>query len=139
MMTRRFRHAAALAALAVLATGCSRDSPVEPDEQVVGSYTLMAFNGEALPTVAVQEPGGTLEIVSGSLVLRADGTFTEILNIIVTPTGEEAQEVEEELAGNFSVSGRTVSFSSPQNSWQGTASDGSIVYGLFGGSLLFEM
>jgi hypothetical protein len=140
MMTRRFRHAAALAALAVLATGCSRDNPVEPDEQVVGSYTLMAIGGQALPILVHQDAEITVQLVSGSLEMDADGTFVETLVFRETPVdGGDAEDSSNEISGTYSVAGRTVSFAGGEaGAWNGTASGGVITYVVGGATLLFE-
>jgi hypothetical protein len=139
MFTRRLRRGAVAVTAALLAAGCTRDAPLEPDEPVVGTYQLTAVNGEAPPQVIVQVAQGTLEVLGGSLVMNADHTFTELLQVRSTPAGGEAETSDAEISGTYSVSGRTVTFASEAGPWQGTASDGSMVYPYINNaSLLFE-
>lgn len=66
-MARSKRYPAA-AALAVM-LGC-RAVP-----QIDGTYQLAGVNGRALPVQAGHVPGGTSQLVSGTLTLSPDSTF----------------------------------------------------------------
>jgi len=56
-------------ALLALALGC-RQAP-----QITGSYELAGVNGRALPVQAGHVPGGTSQLVSGTLTLNPDSTY----------------------------------------------------------------
>lgn len=95
-----------LAALAVLAAvGCS-DSTGPSGQSAVGTYTLVAIDGDPLP----YEFFGS-EIRSGSLVLRADKTFT------ATTTDDVSTESE---SGTYAHSGSTITFTTSEGSVNGT-------------------
>jgi hypothetical protein len=82
-MKRRLFVMFALAALA----GCGENSSTGPDTvNLVGSWTLQSVNGGAIPftqTSATEKR----EVLSGSLVISANGAFTSTLIQRVTPTG----------------------------------------------------
>lgn len=55
---------------------CGGDKSTGP-VAVEGSYTLRTVNGQPLPGVVYQEPGYKLEVVSATLTLNADASFTD--------------------------------------------------------------
>lgn len=88
----------------VLLAGCS-DDPLGP-EALAGTYDLVAIDGDPLPYELFNSV-----VTSGSLDLRADGTFryTEHLRTEDVVTGEETSETESE-AGTYHMDGSTLRF-----------------------------
>ena len=82
-MKRRLFVMLAVAAL----VGCGENSSTGPTTvNLIGSWTLQSVNGGAIPftqTSATEKR----EVVSGSLVISANGAFTSTLIQKVTPTG----------------------------------------------------
>jgi hypothetical protein len=137
MFARSLRRGAVAVAAVLLAAGCTRDAPLEPDEPVVGSYSLTAVGGQGLP-VTFQGDNQTQEVLSGTLELTATMTFTEVITVRTTPAGGEPTTADNEIVGTYSVSGRTVTFNAEDGSWQGTASNGVLSYIIGNVTVLFE-
>lgn len=71
------RRFAALLAV-ILVTGCTNeiDTSVRP-ESVIGTYRLRAYAGQMPPTQISSDSLGTIELVSGELVIDANKSWTE--------------------------------------------------------------
>jgi len=71
------RRLAALLA-AVILTACTNeiDQSTRPTA-VVGSYQLKAYGGRSLPVQVTSDVNGTMEILSGELVIGSDKSWTE--------------------------------------------------------------
>jgi hypothetical protein len=126
-----FRSATALLLLlsAVTLVGCSRDNPVEPEIDVSGTYALATVAGEEIPMLFFQDSEVTVELVSGSVNLAANGTFQETLIFRETAVGaEEGEIIELETAGTYSANGPVVNFMSPEGGWDGSIGQGTITY-----------
>lgn len=65
-------------ALAAVVLGCGDSSN---PKSIAGSYPLVSINGHNVPTVAYQETGYTLEVLSGNVVINANGTFADTYTI----------------------------------------------------------
>lgn len=100
------RVAAALVS-AALALGCR--SSTEVSVSIVGTYTLQSVSGLALPVVLADDEEGRLELVSGSVVLNADMSFTDATTLRNT-LGEDVTTETEVATGTYSRSGSTVTF-----------------------------
>lgn len=83
------------------------DDPTDPTQAVVGTYTLVQVNGANLPALVLQNATGRYELLSGTLTLRSDQSFSQILTVRLTPPGSSFPLSE---IGTFSVSGNTVNF-----------------------------
>ena len=86
---------------AVLLAACTDNSLVNPNQDAVGSYDLTVYAGAGMPanfTIPPGDPafadvapnGGTLTVTDGQLILNENGTFNEINNYVITPTGGSA-------------------------------------------------
>ena len=73
-------------ALALPLAACG-DGGTEPEPGIDGTYTLETINGGALPSLIAELDGDKLEVLDGSIVLRADGTFTDRLALRLTEAG----------------------------------------------------
>ena len=82
---------AALLALSLVLAACggNGDGATEPEiVSVAGVYPLRSYNGAALPLVIGQNATqGTLELTSGHVTLKGDGTFAEGITFRITPPG----------------------------------------------------
>ena len=92
---------------AVLLVGCQdATAPTGPE----GSYRLEQVNGGALPFLAEQFGSFRIDILSGSLVLRADQTFSAEITSRQSNAGE-SQTLTEQAAGTWSRNGSAITFS----------------------------
>ena len=87
-----------LALLVFAAAGCAR--PTAP-ESPVGMWTLVNVNGAALPAQIVRH----IDIVSGSLELKADGSYEES-----TQTRFPDAVVQTTVRGAWRMAGKNVEF-----------------------------
>jgi hypothetical protein len=100
-------------ALAVLA--CGGDKSTSPRATVVGTYTLQTVNGQNLPVTFFQNAEEKDEILSGTVSLNSDGTFTDKSNIRVTITGRNPQTFPFDFAGRYTLNGNNVTFTVTQS------------------------
>ena len=70
--------------LFLFAIACS-DSSNAP-KTLAGTYRLTAFNGRPLPGVIVEDPFGSLELLSGSLTIGPDTSFSDFFTTRSTGT-----------------------------------------------------
>jgi hypothetical protein len=66
-------------------TGCG-DSPTE-SFSVVGTWELSTFAGNPLPALVSQSGADKVEIISGRIVLAADGTYDNLVTRRYTVSG----------------------------------------------------
>jgi len=71
------RRFAALLAVVLLAA-CSNeiDTSTRP-EAIVGTYGLLTYGGNKLPTLLSSDANGSMELLSGELVIGADKSWSE--------------------------------------------------------------
>lgn len=118
--------------VAVGAIACGADNATSPINAVPGNpsgvYALMTVNTQPLPFTLGQNDTASAQLASGAITLRSDGSFLDVLNVLVTvPSGTTLQA--DTLAGAYTVQGSTVVFQPSDNSGNYTASltDTSIV------------
>jgi hypothetical protein len=122
MATRRML--VGLMALATLsALACGGDGGTEPADnyaRAAGSYSLVSLNGQPLPALLFQEGSTRVDLLSATLVLRADRSFTESLTGRVTIGSGQPQPDVQVHNGTYVLSGATssltASFSVPATS-----------------------
>ncbi|MDQ6769079.1 MAG: hypothetical protein M3Z54_03735 [Gemmatimonadota bacterium] len=120
MLTRHSKLLLGLtAAPSVLFAACTDNTGVvAPDQYAAfaGTYQLTLFAGTPPPVTYTYQPGsttlpngGTVTWNDGTMVLRADGTFTEINNdTVISPTGGSPTSAPPFTSiGTFSVNGTT--------------------------------
>ena len=91
----------ALALMLPLA-GCSDSTSPEPG--IEGVYTLRTINGGTLPWLAVNSGGTRVDVISGSITLLTDGTFTDKTTFKVVEQGVERLE-DDVYTGTFVKTG----------------------------------
>ena len=118
-----------IAVVVAAAIGCSDSSgPKQVVMAEAGTYTLTAVNGEPLPAIVLQTDQLTGEIVSGSIVIRSDSTFTETREARIT-SGGVVSPTNGTTNGTFSISAGTATFRVPGSTpitYTGTFSSGTL-------------
>jgi len=104
------KSALLVAVMAVIVTACAGES-TSPDIGKVGTYTLMAVNGGTLPVVTTDNATIKTEILSGTLVINSDGTFSETRQGRVTLAGGSPSPITATQAGTWVESGGVMTFS----------------------------
>ena len=131
------RRLAALLA-AVILTACSTeiDQSTRP-ASVVGSYELKAYGGRGLPVQVSSDVNGTMEILSGELVIGSDKSWSESRVYRYTESGV-VQQVSFGSAGSwvFLRDGADMQFNDKVLGYQftGTAAGGSVTLNLNDGN-----
>jgi hypothetical protein len=93
---------------------------------------MVNANGLPLPATTFQNAAGRVEIVGGNIVLRSDGSFTELLTTRAVYTSGTVQENPITTAGDYTVSNTSITFTarsgSDQVTYTGALVDGRISY-----------
>ncbi len=105
-----------------VACGGSGDKPTAPATPVdpavaaaVGTYTLTQVNGSALPALYFQNSQERFDFVSGSLVIRANKSYTKTQNLRITyPSGAAPKTSSGVENGTLSITGSQVTFFAPE-------------------------
>ena len=122
MLTKHARLVLALTAAApLLFAACSDHNPVTPGN-VAGTYQLSLFRGLVPPVVDTYQAsdavsgfpnGGTATWTDGTIVLGADGTFTETNKVTLSPTGGTTQQSAFTSVGSYRLSGNAITLTAP--------------------------
>ena len=75
-----------------------------------GTYSLRTVNDQALPATIESDASGRVDVASGSVVLRADGTFTDQTEFRLV-SGTSSTTETDVITGTYTRSGSTVQFS----------------------------
>lgn len=87
-MMQHFARSLAVLALVFSAAACGDDDgPTGAPANITGTYPLRSVNGDDVPTTILEVPGYKFEILSGSLVLNSNNTFTEQATFRETENG----------------------------------------------------
>lgn len=114
MLTRKVRRLLALTAAApLLAVGCTDNGIFNPIQDASGTYQLTVFQGRSMPAHINYTDGSTLDVNSGNIVLRNDGTFTETNNYVATSPGQQPQNVSFVRDGQWTISGMDLTLFAP--------------------------
>lgn len=136
-MTSFFRRALLAAVLpSVLVIGCDDDDlPTDPIDVVQGTYSLLTVNGDSLPFTVAESEGEELALVSGTLEMRGDLTYTETIEFEIVPAeGEPVPEDPIIEDGTYAVDGSTIEFTvAPTNgepgfTYEGILEGGTLTY-----------
>jgi hypothetical protein len=104
-----YRKMFSVGATALLLTACSDSLNPTPDS-AAGTYNLTSVNGEGMPasiTVTEQGVAVTLTYSSGSVTIRADGTYSFAASFSVEVAGQTVNEDPTE-SGTYTISGTTL-------------------------------
>ena len=112
----------ALAAAVVATSACGKDdkSPTGNNGTTVGTYTLDKVDGGNLPAmlfagdvdVEGETVNVTISLMSGSMTLAANNTFTGSLAVRFAIVGAPAQTETVPVTGTYAVSGNTITLTS---------------------------
>ena len=120
-------------ALLLPLTACGDDGPTDPTQSAVGTYTLVQVNGSPVPALLGQFEEGRVDVLSGTLTLRNDKSYTEMVNLRFTPTTGVVQTIPVNEDGTFTVTGSTVQFkTSDGDTYSGTLSGNTLEYNVDG-------
>ena len=133
------RHHACVALL-LAAAACGGDKSVAP-KRIEGTYAMQSIDGQTLPMIYYDDPsaGQRLEVLSGSITLSADGTFSSPWSFRVTDGGQTGP-YSETCTGSYTRSGNTITMSEDEGvfcggtyhaDWDGNntlTEEGSVVY-----------
>lgn len=118
--------------------GCGGDSsgpPPDPAIAAAGSYSMMTYNGSALPALFFSNAAGTIEITAGTEVLRADHSYDESWSTRTTYNagygcGCVQNSTDAVEGGNFDLVGTTITFHPSDGSaaYTGAVSNGVLTY-----------
>ena len=126
-------------ALLLPLAACGDDGPTDPTQSAVGTYTLVQVNGSPLPALLGQFPEGRIDVLSGTLTLRNDKSYTEMVNVRFTPTTGVVQTIPVTENGTFTVTGSTVQFNtSDGETYSGTLSGKFLEYNVDGLTARYE-
>lgn len=92
-------------ALALL-VACGGDDSTGP-RTIAGTYLLHSIQGDEVPILAYEEPGYTVEILSGNVVLKTDGSFTDTHTVRETE-GSTVTDVTFLCTGTWTQSGSSL-------------------------------
>jgi hypothetical protein len=117
------RRLVAAAVLLVLSAGCTQGFPDAPiggggsigsggsNASIAGTYSLRTINGQPLPYTYRTSGADTYQVVSGTITLAADGTWTEtqterqtIGGVVTSPSFSDN--------GTYAVTGSAITFTS---------------------------
>ena len=122
MLTKNVRLVLALTAATPLLFAACKDNNLVTPGNVVGTYQLTLFRGQVPPVTDTYQAsdgitdlpnGGTVVWTDGTLVLNADGSFTETNNYTITPTGEASSQSAFTSIGTYRLSGNSISLTAP--------------------------
>lgn len=108
---RRIVGVCAVVGVVVVAASCA--DMVSPDEAadraVVGVYSIATVNGSALPITLGVDDTASVDLLSGTITLRTDKSFTDIINVkLTTPSGVTLES--DTARGNYARQADTLKF-----------------------------
>jgi hypothetical protein len=94
----------------VLAAQACGDAVSPNGRSVVGVYTLTTVNGNMPPLTIGATDSASVDLISGTVTFRADGTFLDVLNVRVkgSAAGSTAADSAVTARGNYTRAGATV-------------------------------
>jgi hypothetical protein len=122
MFTNNVRLVRVLTAATPLLFAACKDNNLVTPANVVGSYQLTLFRGQVPPVTDTYQAsdgisdlpnGGTVTWTDGTLMLNANGSFTETNNYTITPTGEASRQSAFTSLGTYRLSGNSINLVAP--------------------------
>lgn len=71
------------------------------DEAILGTYELKSINENELPFLLIDDEYRKVEVVTGSIVLNDDGTFSDAIDYQITPVDAPAGPWSDVITGTF--------------------------------------
>ena len=130
--------------LALAGCGGGDSTGPSPFDAAVGSYQLTQVNGSTVPMVYYQSTAGTIEVLSGSMSLRSDHSYTQTLTLKATYSDGTSETVPTVENGSFNVTGSQITFTIPASgtdpafSYTGAVDNGVVTYTYEGDSFRYE-
>jgi hypothetical protein len=110
----------ACAALILAAAACGSDKSTAP-KRIEGTYTMQSIDGLGLPMTFYDDQasgGEKVEVLSGSMTLSADGTFSAPWSLRITSDGT-VYPYSETCTGTFTRSGNSITRNENNGPWCG--------------------
>jgi hypothetical protein len=131
------------AAAVVTVAGCDSSNPVEALPDVTGTYTLVDIGGEAPPVTLLEDDFFRIDLISGTLILRANGTYSEPLLFEFTDKTDDTSERETGTdTGTYTVlSATALTFTSDDpdiGSYSATISGNELTYSFEGTQIRYR-
>ena len=109
-----------------------------PAPTIFGRYSLRTVDGEAVPVILTDIPNFKVEIMTGTIFLNADNTFTDSTEIRRTD-GQVARIVTDVAHGSFVHNGATIDLNSTRGEhYSMTLADRTLTQNLGGNILLYR-
>jgi len=121
----------------LLIAACTDYGIFNPLTNAAGTYTLTVYAGKTPPATYTIQPndpnypsypnGATFVVTDGTILLRNDGSFTEINYYVVTPTGGSAQNITFSRTGTWTLNSTDLTMYIPaQNGFSALTDTGTI-------------
>jgi hypothetical protein len=109
----------ACAAFILAAAACGGDKSTAP-KRIEGTYTLQSIDGQTLPMIYYDDAtaGQRIEVLSGSITLSSDGTFSAPWSLRVTDGGTTGP-YSETCTGTYTRSGNNITRVETDGVWCG--------------------
>lgn len=95
--------------LVLFIIACKKEQPTANIPSHVGVYTLVSIDGKPVPT-NVSEQGDTLQVLSGTFTINADGTCSTKTTFVASGGTEQTNEVN----ATYTMNGSTLTMK-----WEG--------------------
>jgi hypothetical protein len=109
-----------LACIALLLAAAACGDKSTAPKRIEGTYTLQSIDGDVLPMIYFDDPaaGQRVEVLSGSITISADGTFSAPWSLRVTDGGATAP-YSETCTGTYTRSGNSITRTETDGVWCG--------------------
>jgi uncharacterized lipoprotein NlpE involved in copper resistance len=123
---RRLLVLAMALATTLTAAGCSDSTG--PGDSLAGTYSLRTVNNTQVPVTVISGGGYSLEVLSGSIALDAQGNYTGTVRYRETDVGQAPVQYDDTIYGYWTLSGNTLTLTDSQTGDQyfGTVSGSTI-------------
>jgi hypothetical protein len=123
---------APLFVLALAIVACGGDDfegpPSQPPPSILGTYTIQTVDGEPLPWKSVDFPDLTVEVLSATITLDSDQSWSLIATLRETRLGEVTTDATT-TTGTFVQSGEDLLLTDDDGeTYSGTVNDGTLTF-----------
>jgi hypothetical protein len=106
---------AIIIAMTALLAACSSDKATGSSDTVVGTYALKTVAGINVPATIFQDASGKSEVLSGTLMVKSDKTWSAAINVRTTVGTLVSNEVLEG-GGPYTLTGNSLALHDTMNS-----------------------